>query len=71
MLDARDWVQIVGFVMAATGYLCLPHGQSANAEENLSLFAQSANSGAFPFIGIVLLGVGVVIIGLSFLVPRR
>jgi hypothetical protein len=71
MLNPRDWVQIVGFSVAAIGYLCLPHGQSGNAEENLSLFAQSAGSGAFLSIGVVVVCVGLVIVCLSFLVPRR
>lgn len=71
MLDARVWVQIVGFSVAAIGYLCLPRGQSGNPKANLSLFAQSAGSGAFLFIGLVALCVGLVIICLSFLVPRR
>ena len=71
MLGAKDWVLIVGIAVACLGYRCLPHGQQANAENNLSLFAQSAGVGAFMHIGFIVLGVGLLIIGISLLIPRR
>lgn len=71
VIEARKWVATAGAVIACLGYECLPHGQGANATHNLSVFAQSADRGAFVSVGAVMLMAGVLIFALSFLVPER
>ena len=71
ILQAKDWVLITGVVVVCLGYECLPHGQEANAKLNTSLFAQSASGGAFLSFGFLTLAFGLLIIFISFFVPRR
>ena len=71
MIQAKDWILIAGLVVAFLGYECLPHGQHLDAHNNTSLFAQSASRGAFFSFGGVTLAVGVLIVIVSFFIPRR
>ena len=71
MIQAKDWVLIAGLLVAFFGYECLPHGQDLDAHNNTSLFAQSASGGAFFSFGGVTLGIGVLIVIVSFFIPRR
>ena len=71
MLQAKDWVLIAGVAVATIGYQCLPHGQSVNPKQNLSLFAQSADAGAFLSVGFTVIGIGLLIVCISFFIPRR
>jgi hypothetical protein len=71
ILQTKDWVLIAGVVIACLGYECLPHGQEANAKLNTSLFAQSSAAGAFLSFGFLTLAFGLLVIFISFFVPRR
>ena len=71
MIQAKDWVLIIGLVVAFLGYESLPHGQNLDAHNNTSLFAQSASGGAFLSFGSITLMVGILIVVLSFFLPRR
>ncbi len=71
MIQAKDWVLISGLVVAFLGYECLPHGQNLDAHNNTSLYAQSAGSGAFLSLGGLALACGILLILLSFFLPRR
>ena len=71
MIQAKGWVLITGLVVAFLGYECLPHGQDLDAHNNTSLFAQSSSGGAFLSFGGITLAVGILIVVLSFCLPRR
>jgi hypothetical protein len=71
MIQAKDWILIIGLVVSFLGYECLPHAQHLDAENHTSLFAQSASGGAFFSFGSVMLAVGLLIVTLSFFIPRR
>jgi hypothetical protein len=71
MIQAKDWVLITGLFVAFLGYECLPHGQNLDGHNNNSLFAQSASGGAFLSFGSITLMVGILIVVLSFFLPRR
>jgi len=71
MLQVKDWILIAGLVLAFLGYECLPHGQHLNAEQNGSLFDQSASGGAFLSIGGIMLSFGALVVIISFFIPRR
>jgi hypothetical protein len=71
MLRAKDWILIVGIVVAALGYEQLPHGQELNAKLSTSLFAQSAGAGAFTSTGGIMLVAGLMIVVASALIPKR
>jgi len=71
MIQAKDWVLITGLVIGFLGYECLPHGQNLDAHNNTSLYAQSASGGAFLSFGALTLASGVLIVVLSFFIPRR
>ena len=71
MIQAKDWVLITGLVVAFFGYECLPHGQNLDAHNNTSLFAQSASGGAFLSFGGITLLIGILIVVISFFLPRK
>ena len=71
MLQAKDWVLIAGVAVATIGYQCLPHGQSVNPKMNLSLFSRAADAGAYLSVGFTVGCIGLLIICISFFIPRR
>lgn len=71
MLQTKDWVLIAGIAITFLGFECMPHGQSINPKNNLSTFAQFADAGAFTSIGFLTAVLGLLIIYVSFLLPRR
>jgi hypothetical protein len=66
-MQVKDWIITVGVVVASLGYECLPHGQSADANDNLSFFAQSADAGVFKSFGFLTLVIGVFIVVVGLL----
>ena len=71
MLQIKDWVLIVGIVVAYLGYECIPTGQSVNPKLNLSFFAQTADAGGFLSTGLIMLAIGLLIAVGSFFIPRK
>jgi hypothetical protein len=71
MLRAKDWVLIVGVIVATLGYEFLPHGQELNAKLNTSAFAQLAGAGAFTSAGGITLVAGLMIILVAAFIPKK
>ena len=71
MLQKKDWLLIVGLVVAFLGFECLPHGQSLLPKSSLSLFNQSSARGAFLSFGFITLLFGLVIVGISLFLRRK
>ena len=71
MLQAKDWVLIAGIGITFLGFEAIPHGQSSNPKNNLSLFAQLASSGIFASVGFWTLLLGLLVICVSLFIPRR
>jgi hypothetical protein len=67
MLTPKSWFLIIGVVLCCLGFMCLPAGYGANPKRDLSLFSNFADLGAFLQAGIVLLGAGLIVIGLTLL----
>jgi sugar phosphate permease len=61
-------LRVGGIVVAAAGGLCLPVHNYVFSKRNLSTFHDWADLGAFVQFGLVLIAVGLVAFGLSFLV---
>jgi hypothetical protein len=64
----KTLLRVGGLVVAAAGGLCLPVQNYIVSKRNLSTFHNWADFGAFVQVGLVLIAVGLVAFGLSFLV---
>jgi len=71
MTSAKGCILAIGLVVGFLGYECLPHGQSADPENNLSVFAQSADVGAYKSFGFVMMVVGGIIVIVGLIVPSK
>ena len=58
-----------GTVVVAMGIVCLPVGFGISPKRDLSLFNNLADLGAFVQMGLILIAVGLLALGLSFMVP--
>jgi hypothetical protein len=68
-MDAiKTTLRVGGIVVAAAGGLCLPARTYIVNKRELSTFHNWADLGAFTQFGLVLIAVGLVAFGLSFLV---
>jgi hypothetical protein len=62
-------LRIAGIVVAASGVMCFPIGYGVSPKRDLSLFDNLADLGAFVRMGSVLTVLGLLVLGLSFIVP--
>ena len=68
MDSLKTFLRISGIVIAAVGLTFLPSRNSIFGKRDLSTFNNWADIGVFVYVGWGLIVVGVVVIGLSFLV---
>jgi hypothetical protein len=67
---ARTVVQIIGVTTMLVGGGALPVGWGASPKRDLSAFNNAADLGAFVKPGVVLIGAGLLVLLVSFLLPR-
>ena len=68
MDSLKTFLRIVGIVIAAIGLMFLPSRNFIFDKGDLSTFNNWADVGVFVYVGCGLVVVGVVVIGLSFLI---
>ena len=67
---AKLILRIAGVGSIAGGVLCLPVGYGVNPRRDLSVFNNLADMGMFVTAGLTLLGVGAVLLAVSWLLHR-
>ena len=66
----RIVVRAIGTVVSMLGLLCLPVGFGANPKRDTSLFSNFVDLGLYLQLPLILIPAGIVILLLSFLLPR-
>jgi len=62
-------LQVAGIIIGAIGLLCFPLGFGTNPKRDLNGFDNLADIGMFVRPGLILLGAGGIILGVSCLLP--
>jgi hypothetical protein len=68
---ARTVVRVIGVALAVIGAGALPVGFGVSPKRDLSAFENAADLGAFVKPGLGLIGVGLVVVALSYLLPKN